>query len=376
MRLCGMCTITGTITILDTMVTPYNQPSLFFFNQNITMTSTHPIRILSIDGGGIFGLIPLHVLSLIENHTQRPIVDTFDYISGTSSGGIIALALSCPDHAHRPRYTAHDVMKEFIGQAPLIFSKSWTHKMLSWLPIIKYTYPMLFPKYIDAPAKQAFHHLFGDVRLSQALKPTLVATYALTKPNPELVVFNSASSGPNSKNNKPDFWVKDIAFATSAAPTLFPPQKIHCLREKQDPHALAYPFIDGGIAMNNMSLFVYAHARKKHPNHPIHILSLGQRRSPVLIDHSQSAYMGWLSWLKKADSLITPPQNSGQQAVLKKLISQSAHPDTYTRIQPVHSPAFKDFDTVTSSHMSSIMTIAQMTCEKNHSKIMEYLNKK
>ena len=48
-------------------------------------------KILSIDGGGIRGIIPATILSYIEDKTQKPIANCFDLIAGTSTGGIIAL---------------------------------------------------------------------------------------------------------------------------------------------------------------------------------------------------------------------------------------------------------------------------------------------
>ncbi len=50
-------------------------------------------RILFLDGGGIKGLIEIEVLMQIERLTERRITDLFDWIVGTSTGGIIALGL-------------------------------------------------------------------------------------------------------------------------------------------------------------------------------------------------------------------------------------------------------------------------------------------
>ena len=50
-------------------------------------------RILCLDGGGIKGLILIDMLSTIEKIAGRRIVELFDWIIGTSTGGILALAL-------------------------------------------------------------------------------------------------------------------------------------------------------------------------------------------------------------------------------------------------------------------------------------------
>src|SRR6201999_861573 len=69
-----------------------------------------PLRILAIDGGGIRGILPAMVLSDLERRTNRPIIDLFDLIVGTSTGGLVALALSCPDAEGKPRHTARDIV--------------------------------------------------------------------------------------------------------------------------------------------------------------------------------------------------------------------------------------------------------------------------
>ena len=55
------------------------------------------IKVLSIDGGGIRGIIPATILEHIEKMTHKPIAKLFDLIAGTSTGGILALGLTKPD---------------------------------------------------------------------------------------------------------------------------------------------------------------------------------------------------------------------------------------------------------------------------------------
>ena len=57
------------------------------------------MRVLSIDGGGIRGMIPALVLAEIEKRTGRPVAGLFDLVAGTSTGGILACALTRPGAA-------------------------------------------------------------------------------------------------------------------------------------------------------------------------------------------------------------------------------------------------------------------------------------
>ena len=79
-------------------------------------------KILSIDGGGIRGIIPALVLVEIEKRTGKPIHELFDLVAGTSTGGIIAVGLNIPDEkTGKARYAAKDVVKLFQNRGQMIF---------------------------------------------------------------------------------------------------------------------------------------------------------------------------------------------------------------------------------------------------------------
>lgn len=78
------------------------------------------VRVLSIDGGGIRGIIPALVLGDLERRTGRPVADLFDLIAGTSTGGILALALAQPGTDGRPARTAEQLARA-TAAAPTYF---------------------------------------------------------------------------------------------------------------------------------------------------------------------------------------------------------------------------------------------------------------
>src|SRR5947208_3607579 len=90
-----------------------------------------PFRVLSIDGGGIRGVIPATVLTEIERRTGKPISRSFDLIAGTSTGGILALALTAPNAEGGPRYTAREAAMIYEKEGGRIFTHSVWHKLLS-----------------------------------------------------------------------------------------------------------------------------------------------------------------------------------------------------------------------------------------------------
>lgn len=82
------------------------------------------MKILSIDGGGIRGIIPAMVLAEIEARAQKPAAELFDLIAGTSTGGILAAALASPDQNGNPRWAAAELVDLYRTEGPHIFRRS------------------------------------------------------------------------------------------------------------------------------------------------------------------------------------------------------------------------------------------------------------
>lgn len=89
------------------------------------------VRILSIDGGGIRGIIPAMILAKLEELTSKPIYRMFDLIAGTSTGSIMALALAMPsaDNKDMPAHTAGQLVNFYADKGNRIFSTNIFHKI-------------------------------------------------------------------------------------------------------------------------------------------------------------------------------------------------------------------------------------------------------
>src|SRR5438105_8053097 len=90
-------------------------------------------RILSIDGGGIRGIVPAIVLASIEERTGKPIAQLFDLIAGTSTGAILALGLTKADESGQPEFSAQHLCEVYEREIPNIFRnpQSWWGNLLS-----------------------------------------------------------------------------------------------------------------------------------------------------------------------------------------------------------------------------------------------------
>lgn len=84
-------------------------------------------NILSIDGGGIRGIIPAMILARIERRTGRRITEMFDLIAGTSTGAILALGLTVPQNRKgtRPKYGANQLVSFYEEDGRKVFHAFW-----------------------------------------------------------------------------------------------------------------------------------------------------------------------------------------------------------------------------------------------------------
>jgi patatin-like phospholipase/acyl hydrolase len=81
-------------------------------------------KILSIDGGGLRGIVPLLILREIENKTGKRIHELFDLITGTSTGGIIACGLSCTRDGKTPAITLEKLIELYTAEREVTMFKS------------------------------------------------------------------------------------------------------------------------------------------------------------------------------------------------------------------------------------------------------------
>jgi uncharacterized protein len=193
--------------------------------------------ILSIDGGGIRGIIPALVLAHIEEQTGMATADLFDVVAGTSTGGILALGLTCPD-AGRPRYRARDLVEMYEQEGPRIFP----HEFLG---VVR---QLFSPKYSSHGREQVLADRLGDARLRDALAEVIVTGYDIHIRRPVFFRKALAVTEPATR----DFSMRDIALATSAAPTYFEPVR---LRPQDGSEEMVV--VDGGVFANNPAMCAF-----------------------------------------------------------------------------------------------------------------------
>ncbi|KAG0523982.1 hypothetical protein BDA96_07G170300 [Sorghum bicolor] len=207
------------------------------------------VTVLSIDGGGVRGIIPATILAFLEEKLQEldgpdaRIADYFDVVAGTSTGGLLTAMLTAPDQNGRPLFDAKNLAQFYIDHSPKIFpQKNWIlSKIASTLRMVR------GPKYDGKYLHSLLRQYLGDMRLDKALTNVVIPTFDIAFLQP--TIFSSFELKHRPSKNA---LLADITISTSAAPTFFP---AHYFETKdEDGKTRAFNLVDGGLAANNPTL--------------------------------------------------------------------------------------------------------------------------
>jgi uncharacterized protein len=279
------------------------------------------IKILAIDGGGMYGIVSAMLLHELEELTNKPISSLFDLIAGTSTGGILALGLTTPDASGKlPRYTAEEMVALYEKNGKDIFSRSFFHELVSLNNLLDKKYP-------SDGIETILYKYFGKVMLSETITDVLVTAYNIE--NRDAYFFKSHKARRDAERN---FYLRDIAHATSAAPTYFEPVKITNEKKSQE-----FVLVDGGVFANNPTMCAYAEVKKYHPEvEEIEIISVGSSGAREPYRYEQVKHWGAAAWIVPALQIIQSGVQDTVDYQLKQIFStQSEKKGTYTRLQPV-----------------------------------------
>jgi uncharacterized protein len=199
-----------------------------------------PYRILTIDGGGARGIIPVVWLERLEQHLGGPVHAHFDMYAGTSIGAILACAIAMG-------MTAPEVHRLWVKSAALTFAKPVSLKDHGRQLMSK---AGLAAKYDSAGLEVMLREIFGDLRLGDLRTPTLALSYDLQAM--QVHVFSSARAD----HARIPVW--EVCRASTAAPLFFDP---HLMVFDETGHR--HPMADGGMTANNPVVLAISEAMQQ-----------------------------------------------------------------------------------------------------------------
>jgi uncharacterized protein len=249
-------------------------------------------RILSIDGGGIKGVVPAAFLAQLEEALGESVTHFFDLIASTSTGGIITLGLGLG-------MPAADILRFYERLGPVVFAGNRFGGALRRIG---------FAKYHVQPLRRALEATFGEKTLGESRSRLVIP--ALNLETGEVHLYKTA--------HHPRFEVDykeravEVALATAAAPTYFPAHR----------SAQGIPLIDGGVWANNPTglAVVEAVGVLNWPRDATWVLSLGCVTEPLRVGLARSLPQGLGYWAMKVTDVSMTAQSFSSLGTASVLI--------------------------------------------------------
>jgi hypothetical protein len=261
------------------------------FNENLEPKGKKGkrLRILSIDGGGVRGIIPARILEELErylkeeerkangsndgsNETTHHLWEYFDVIAGTSSGGLITALITIPGDQNRP-CNAKEAVAFFKDDADQIFPTTFTDNGLAGR-VLEGIKSVLSPIYSADTLETLLQKKFGEARLSQALTSVIIPAFDTAT---EVPVFFSNLKADERTEPLYNVKVKDACRATTAAPIFFPAANFK--EVLSDGSTKDFSVIDGGIAINDPDFSNILVLSLGTGQHPMRFLAMSQWNS-------------------------------------------------------------------------------------------------
>lgn len=278
-------------------------------------------RILALDGGGIKGTFTAAALATWEEQTGLRIVDHFDLVAGTSTGGILAIGLGLG-------LSAKQMLQFYRNRGPVLFpvtsfSQRIRHSIRHWLK------PKFSQEVLLRELQTAFYPDGVAVPLKKSRCRLLIPSYHAVAGTSH--VFRTPHNPLLSGDSDTD--AAHVALATAAAPTFFSAAKVGNLIAEAS-------FFDGGVWANSpaMAAIVEASCFLNVPLDRIDVLSVGTTDEPFTV--RTKTHAGILRWGKKLLFLLTTVQ---AEASLRFARSLAGDP-RFLRVNVMTSPNIYKLD--------------------------------
>ena len=303
-------------------------------------------RVLSLDGGGIRGIIPALVVAHLERQMGAPASELFDLIVGTSTGGILALGLSLQDQQGGSLLAAKRMVALYERHGAQIFERSLWRKLR--------TAGGLFEEaYSHEALENVLHKYFANKRMADCGTPVMVTSYDIER---RKTVFLKSWHPDHS-----ELLCAEASRATSAAPTYFEPVNLQWA-------AFSATLIDGGVFINSPAVSAYAEACKLFPDEPIAMLSLGTGELTRPIPYDAAKTWGSALWIMSLLDCMFDGASKAADHQMRLFLG-----DHYLRVQtPLHF-ASDDMDDASRANIRNLKQTAEELIEREEDALHQFL---
>ncbi|MEX2644392.1 MAG: CBASS cGAMP-activated phospholipase [Acetobacterales bacterium] len=307
-------------------------------------------KILSIDGGGIRGVIPAVLLQQIEKRTKRPVAELFDLVVGTSTGGILAAGLTVPKSrtAKTPKFTAEDMLALYVERGCDIFERSFWRGVTSCGGVTD-------EQYDHRPLEKLLKEYLGDATLADCLAPIVVTSYDIEEREPYFFKTRLAREVKDRNH-----MLRDVARATSAAPTYFEPVVTPSMAQRSTRRVL----VDGGVFANNPAMCGFSEAVSQGiaPADML-VVSLGTGVATREIPYEDARNWGLLGWVRPILSVMMDGQADSADYHLRQMVPPEGDGRRYFRFDTPLELALDDLDAANAGNIRNLVTEAEQIVE-------------
>lgn len=222
-------------------------------------------RVLSLDGGGIKGTYTASVLATLEEMTGKKIREHFDLITGTSTGGIIAVALGLDVPIER-------ILTLYSQHGSEIFPCPSTGVVAKLKDKLRH---VCGPKHCQDTLSGLIEKTLGNRLFGESKTRLVIPAFDAVRGKPQL--FKTAHAPAYLQDYK--LLASTVALGTSAAPTYYPAYS--------DTNGAC--FLDGGVWANSPVVvgLLEATCVLKWPIEQVDLLSIGTTQAPFDVSHSK-----------------------------------------------------------------------------------------
>lgn len=318
-------------------------------------------RILSLDGGGMRGVISARMLQVIEQYIDQPMGDYFDLIVGTSTGALLAAGLMLDK---RPG----ELLRFYLQEGENIFPYQSYFNPQRLKLILRYG--LSAPKFSDEGLIRAVRDIIGtNLKVADAsslgMPPAklMITSYDTVRRQP--VLFKSWCR---------DAWYADVPLwkacvCSSVAPTYFPAQQ---LQGRHRGKSFTYSMIDGGVGANDPTAIAVAeaihllrHDRSVQPEHlsmdemidEITVLSLGTGSLEQPLPYEEVREWGLIEWMPSLIDVTMDAPSDLYRFITTQIVTKAGErgPGAYLRLQPHLDQKFGAIDNADLVYLHSLI---------------------
>ncbi|HAJ59002.1 MAG TPA: patatin [Cyanobacteria bacterium UBA8543] len=315
-------------------------------------------RILSLDGGGIRGVISAVILEEVERQIKKPLNEHFDLIAGTSTGSILAAAIASG-------LKSQDIIRLYQDKGPNIFPYQSLFSPQRLGLVLRYGFSA--PKFSDEGLIKVLQAKFGTTTLSDIDNSPQLLIVAYDTIGREPIVFKS--------------WRRDVDYCnvplweacvcSASAPAYFP---AHLLKTS----SRTYSMIDGGVGASNPSACAVAEAiRLGYPIKDISVLSIGtgNSASPIVLKDARAWGLSQWIWNGRLIDVLFDASSKIHHyvtlQVLSSLESQNELYPGYLRLQPTITNA--QIDDASPENIAKLVREAQEYIAANQNLLKKFI---